>query len=123
MINLLTAILLLSSALLAVWVGAAMGRAKVQQLNAPPPAPARPPAEPFVPYALTRRQLQMRIDRVEGALTSSPIRTPVVVNSLDGHTFYVTCLYAGIVVDSVRGEIEMMLGDNDFTIIEVPPWV
>ena len=123
MLNLLAAILLLSSALLAILIGAAMGRARVQQLNAPPPAPAQPPAEPFVPYALTRRQIQMRIDRVDAALTMSKIRTPVAINSLDGYIFFVTGQDAEKIVRSVREEIGLCLGDYNFTIVEVPPWV
>jgi len=125
MINLfLVAILLLSSALLAILIAAAMGRAKVQQLSAPPPAPApaQPPAEPFVPYALTRRHIQMRIDRVQGALTLSKIRTPTVVNSLDGFTFFVTGQDAGRIVRSVRNEIELCVGDYNITVVPVTAW-
>lgn len=119
MLDLLATILLLGIPLLILSVGAVKGRANVQRLNAAAPAPVQPPAELCVPTAFTRSEIQARIDRVQGALALSPIRTPAVVNSLDGYAFFVTGPDAERLVRSVRNEIPLSVGDYSITVTPV----
>jgi hypothetical protein len=100
-------------------VGAVKGRANIQWLNAAAPAPVQPPAEISVPTAFTHREIQARVDRVQGALALSPIRTPAVVNSLDGYAFFVTGPDAESLVRSVRDALPLSLGDASITVIPV----
>lgn len=121
MANFILPLLLLVSAVAAILVGAMLGRSRVQQMAAAPAVPVRAPMQPqpAPSQSFSRREIEARKDRVEAALVMAPIRTPVTVNSLDGHTFFVTGEHANKKVERALQEIGLALGDQDFRVVAI----